>query len=155
MVLRAGRGIEPATAVAIARICRVKRFALVVAGDDRLAARLKAGRHLSGGGPHRLRNLAPRGCLLTAPAHSVPERIQARRRGVDAVFLSPVFPTASHPGAPALGAVRWAATARRLPMAVLALGGIDGASVRGLPRGCCGVGVVGAASSLAFAQAAR
>ena len=40
------------------------------------------------------------------------------------VLLSPLFPTRSHPGAPALGRVRFAGLARRVDGAVMALGGV-------------------------------
>src|SRR6516165_3396817 len=46
-----------ALGVDLARICRARRLALVVAGDARLAAALKAGVHLRAG---RLPILAPR-----------------------------------------------------------------------------------------------
>ena len=101
---RAGLGRD------IARICRARRLVLVVAGDARLAAALKAGVHLRGGywpGPIR-----PRG-VTTSSAHSIPDLLRARRSGAALVFLSPAFSTASHAGAPGLGPLRWAAMARR------------------------------------------
>jgi thiamine-phosphate pyrophosphorylase len=73
---------------------------------------------------------------------------QAARAGADLVFLSPAFPTSSHPGAPGLGPLRWGAMARRLPsggtgMRLAALGGVDGESVRRLPsRRCRAVGAI-------------
>jgi thiamine-phosphate pyrophosphorylase len=61
------------------------------------------------------------------------------------VFLAPVFATASHPQAAPLGPVRWGLLARGAGVAVAALGGIDGATVRRLPaRLCAGVGAIGA-----------
>jgi thiamine-phosphate pyrophosphorylase len=45
--------------------------------------------------------------------------------GADAVFLSPVFSTASHPQRIALGAVRAALMAAQIRVPVYALGGID------------------------------
>ncbi|HSU05101.1 MAG TPA: thiamine phosphate synthase, partial [Acetobacteraceae bacterium] len=81
----------------LARICQARRLKLVVAGDARLAARIGAGVHLRGGywpGPVR-----PRRGLLTSSAHSVKELRRAAIAGTDAVFLSPVFATASHPDA--------------------------------------------------------
>jgi thiamine-phosphate pyrophosphorylase len=127
----------------LARICRARRIALVVAGDARLAAALGAGMHLRGGrwpGAVRLR----RG-LVTSSAHGAVEVRRAARAGADLVFLSPIFATASHPGAAALGTVRWSLLARRAGLAVAALGGIDGRSVRRLPRRLCiGAGAIGA-----------
>jgi thiamine-phosphate pyrophosphorylase len=128
---------------ALARICRTRRLALVVAGDARLAAALGAGIHLRGGrwpGLVRLHR-SP----VTSSAHSLPELRRAARAGAALVFLSPAFATASHPDAAAVGPVRWAALAGRVRLPVLALGGITGASVRRLPRHLCrGAGAIGA-----------
>ncbi|MDR3539331.1 MAG: thiamine phosphate synthase [Acetobacteraceae bacterium] len=126
----------------LARICRVRRLVLVVAGDLRLAATLRAGVHLRAGswpGP-----LRPRG-PVTSSAHNAADLHRAHRAGADLAFLSPVFPTASHPGAPALGPANWARIVRQAGLPVAALGGIDGRTVRRLPiRLCAGVGAIGA-----------
>ena len=127
----------------LARICRARRLSLVVAGDARLAAALGVGMHLRGGRwPAPLR---PRG-LTTSSAHGVIELHRARRAGADIIFLSPTFSTKSHPGAPELGPARWARLARTAGEALIfALGGINGANVRRLPRPqCAGVGAIGA-----------
>lgn len=144
VVLRAGRGIDPVIADGIALLCRQRQFVLVVAGAPWLAARLRAGRHFAGGSRDRPFGFG-RGRFTTAAAHNPAELMQARRLSVDAVFLSPVFPTASHPGAPSLGAGRWAAMAGRQKQPVLALGGVSAGSVRRLPRFCAGAGMIGAA----------
>ncbi len=126
----------------IAAICKARRLALSVAGDWRLAAALHAGLHLRGGRqpggavPRRLRR-------LTSSAHGVADLLRARRSAVAVVFLSPAFPTASHPGARSLGPARWGLAARRVGGAA-ALGGIDGGRVRRLPRRLCrGAGAIG------------
>ncbi len=124
----------------LARICRQRRLALVVAGDSRLAAALGAGVHLRGGhwpGPRRRRG------LITSSAHDPAQLLRASRNGATLAFLSPAFPTASHPGEPALGAVRWCRLARTAPIAVAALGGIDGKTARRL-RHCAGAAAIGA-----------
>lgn len=120
----------------LARICRARRNALVVAGNWRLAAALRAGVHLRRGMG------AGRGGLVTSSAHNRIELARARRSGAALIFLSPLFATASHAGAPGLGVTRWAALARGGKVA--ALGGIDGATVRRLPRSCRAVGAIGA-----------
>jgi thiamine-phosphate pyrophosphorylase len=74
---------------------------------------------------------------LTSSAHDRVELVRAMRAGVRLVFLSPVFATASHPGADWLGAARWAALAGASTMDVAALGGITAATVRGLHRDRC------------------
>jgi thiamine-phosphate pyrophosphorylase len=134
------------------RLCRSRRLLLVVAGDVRLAAALKAGTHLRGGvwpGPIR-----PAG-LVTSSAHSAGDLRRARRAGARLVFLSPAFPTASHAGAPGLGSARWAAIARRLGAndasgpAIAALGGVDGRSIRRLPADLCqAAGAIGALAAV-------
>lgn len=126
----------------LARICRARRLVLVVAGDARLAAALGAGIHLRGGRWASARRVDG---FVTSSAHNVTELRRASLAGADLVFLSPAFPTASHPGAAGFGAVRWAATARQCISPVAALGGIDGQSVRRLPRALCwAVGAIGA-----------
>ena len=69
--------------------------------------------------------------VITAAAHSERAVIAAARAGVDAVLISPVFPTRSHPGGGVLGIIRFAALAhlaRSLGLAVYALGGINDAA---------------------------
>lgn len=127
----------------LARICRVRRLMLAVAGDWRLAAALGAGVHLRGG-----RRPAGMPCgmvALTSSAHGPAELRRAVRAGVRLAFLSPVFATASHAGAAGLGPARWARIARAVPgVAVGALGGIDGRSARALPWRCRHVGAIAA-----------
>jgi thiamine-phosphate pyrophosphorylase len=140
-----GRPDRPRLARDLAVICRARRLAMVVTGDVRLAAAVGSGVHLRGGrwpGPVRLR----RG-WITSSAHDAAELRRARRWGAELVFLSPAFATASHPDAATLGAIRWTALARSAGLPVAALGGIDGLSVRCLPRRfCCAVGAIGALS---------
>ncbi len=124
----------------LAQVCRARRLMLVVAGDWRLAAALGAGLHLRGG---RRPPCSRRFPMVTSSAHGLADIHRARRAGARLVFLSPAFPTESHPGAPALGAVRWAAMARG--GGVAALGGVSGAVVRRLSlAGCRAVGAIGA-----------
>ncbi len=142
---------EPARAALgrdLARLCRARRLRLVVAGDPRLAAALGAGMHLRGGRwPAGAPVLARRrrGVLMTSSAHSLAELRRAAWAGADLAFLSPAFATRSHPGAAALGPLRWGRLARGAALPVAALGGIGGASVLRLPRGlCCGAGAIDA-----------
>lgn len=60
-----------------------------------------------------------------ARVHSVREARQASGgTGAVAVFVSPVFATRSHAGAPALGLLRAAMIARAAPLPAIALGGM-------------------------------
>ena len=71
--------------------------------------------------------------LRLVSVHDARELAAARRMKADLVFVSPVFPTRTHPGAPALGRVRFAALAMRSPAPVIALGGMTARRARGLP----------------------
>jgi thiamine-phosphate pyrophosphorylase len=127
----------------LARLCRAHRLALVVAGDTRLAAALHAGVHLRNGrwpDPCRRRR-----ALVTSSAHGWADLRRARRAGAQLAFLSPVFPTLSHPDARTLGPLRWSRIARASAGAVAALGGVDGGNIRRLSAAACqAVGAIGA-----------
>ncbi|HSG33673.1 MAG TPA: thiamine phosphate synthase [Sphingomonadaceae bacterium] len=72
------------------------------------------------------RALYPRRDLLRlATAHSLREIGEANRMGADAILLSPVFPTRSHPGTRALGPLRFHGLAARSQVPVIALGGMS------------------------------
>ena len=128
---------------ALARLCRARGLPMVVAGDWRLAAALRAGLHLRGG--RKPGHAPPWRGLLTSSAHDMVELRRARRAGARLAFLSPAFATASHREVTPLGPARWGKLARAARITVAALGGIDGASVRRLPsRYCAGAGAIGA-----------
>ena len=73
--------------------------------------------------------------LQTFAAHGVCDLVAARRAGADAVFVSPVFATRSHPDRPALGVVRFGLIVRAARVPVIALGGMDAARFRRRVRG--------------------
>ncbi|ABD24882.1 thiamine monophosphate synthase [Novosphingobium aromaticivorans DSM 12444] len=79
------------------------------------------------------REVAGRRGIRLATAHSLGEVAAAARAGADAVLLSPVHPTRSHPGAPVLGPVRFLLLARRSPLPVIALGGMTARRAARLP----------------------
>lgn len=118
----------------LARLCRARRLWLSVAGDWRLAAAVKAGVHLRAG---RRAGAMPRWLPTpTGSAHGVADLLRARRAGAAVAFLSPVFATGSHPGAAAMGPLRWGLAVRRVGRAG-ALGGVDGAACRRFSRAAC------------------
>ena len=84
------------------------------------------------------RALTPRraGLLHLATAHNGCEIALANRLGADAVLLSPVFATRSHPGGASLGPVRFRLLARLARVPVIALGGMTRPRARtlGWPR---------------------
>ena len=95
----------------IRRLCRRFGHRLEIAGDG-----------YGSPAPHR----------RLATAHDLREIGRANRWGNDAVLVSPVFPTRSHPGAATLGRVRLLLLARRARMPVIALGGMTARRFRGL-----------------------
>ncbi len=70
--------------------------------------------------------------IVIAAAHDMREIAQANRLDADAVMLSPVFATRSHPGGAALGPSRFRALAAHARMPVIALGGMDAMLARKL-----------------------
>ncbi|MDP6705440.1 MAG: thiamine phosphate synthase [Alphaproteobacteria bacterium] len=135
-----------AKAAALLVLCRRRRLPLLVAGDWRLAARLGAdGVHL----PEALAGAAAairrrRRWRVTAAAHSEAALRRAADAGVDAVLLSPVFATRSHPGARTLGPRRFARLVRQVEVPVYALGGVDRATApRLLGSGAVGIAAIG------------
>ena len=72
------------------------------------------------------------GGLRTAPAHNLAEIRAAEEAGAALLFLSPVFATRSHPGAPALGADKFAELAAQTRIPTVALGGMDEERLRTL-----------------------
>ncbi|MDO7835820.1 thiamine phosphate synthase [Sphingobium sp. HBC34] len=124
---RTDRATRRALFGALRRIARRRRLLLLLAGSTRQAAAWRAdGAH--GRDPRR----ATRPMLRSRPVHDGREAVVAR--GADVCFVSPLFPTRSHPGAPALGRVRFAALARQVDAPVMALGGVRRAH-RGMLRG--------------------
>lgn len=63
--------------------------------------------------------------LFGASCHNFPEVQHALAVGADYLLLSPVLPTASHPGAPVLGWEGLTALLSSCPVPVFALGGLD------------------------------
>ena len=127
--------------------CRRRRIRLLIAADARLAA-IGDGLHLPEAMLRRGYGRWParrNGTLLTAAAHSPLAIRRAAAREVDAVLLAPVFATASHPGAAALGPLRFARMVWYSPLPVYALGGIDAASALRLRgSGAAGFAAIGA-----------
>ena len=140
------RDLAPGLLAPLAALCRQRRLVLVVAGDGRAALRHRAGLHLPDRRPtrHLLAFLAARrkAALLSVAAHGRAGLARGRRLRADAVLLSPVFDTASHPGGGALGPHRFATWARRAGRPVVALGGITPARARRLPGWIAGLAAI-------------
>ena len=104
----------------VRRVCRQRGHMLILAGPEGDALRWRAdGFHLRAGVS---RSPKPR----SAPVHNYAELREALRNGTDLVFISPLFPTASHPDGKALGRLGFNALAKHAgKAAVIALGGMD------------------------------
>lgn len=149
--------IPRAECLKLARAARMQHCRLLVTGSLRRASLPGiGGMHLAervlttpytDGFATRLRWLRP-GFIVTAATHSQRAIVAAARAGVDAVLISPVFPTKSHPGAAVLGVTRFAHLAHfaaSLGLAAYALGGVvDKEKMRRLrhsgAKGIAGIG---------------
>ena len=114
---------------------RARKLVVLLAGTPDRAWRWGAG------GVHLRQNearLAARarrlGLRVTMPVHDSREARGARRAGADAVFISPLHSTRSHPGAPALGRAAWLRLARLSGARAIALGGMTAPRGRALNR---------------------
>jgi thiamine-phosphate pyrophosphorylase len=141
---------DPAARERLARqlrpLCRAQRVALLIADDPALAQRIGAdGVHLPERHVARLpgvRALNKR-WLVTCAAHSAAAVGRSRAVKADAVFVSPVFATASHPQRGALGVTRFAALVRE-NTAAYALGGVETKTIRRLQaHRIVGIGLIG------------
>lgn len=139
--------------LALARAAHAQGCFLLVAGQPALAGSAD-GLHLAehmlnnpytdrmfGGGRRRKPDH-----MVTAAAHDERAIIAAARAGVDAVLISPVFATRSHPGAAPLGVTRFARLAElatSLGLAAYALGGVTSEEKRRRLAGCRLTGIAG------------
>lgn len=98
--------------VRVRRIARARGLTLVVA------------RPAGVGRAHGVHGTARGEGLRTWPAHDRRQAVAGARAGAALLFVSPVHPTRSHPGAPALGPARAAAIGRGLGPKLIALGGM-------------------------------
>jgi thiamine-phosphate pyrophosphorylase len=112
-------------------VARRRRLVLVLAGDARQAAAWRAD------GVHGDLRRVARPLLRSRAVHDSREAVAAR--GAELCFLSPLFPTRSHPGAASLGRARFAALARQVDAPVMAMGGVRPAHRRMLR----GIGAAG------------
>ena len=132
----------------VRRVVRRRGLTWLIADDPRLAARHGAdGAHFPEArmnDVHYWRARRP-GWLITCAAHSLGACARGGSAGADAVFLSPVFATASHPGHSSLGVARTCFVAKLSPLPVYALGGITPANARRLSGApLAGLAAVGA-----------
>lgn len=102
---------------AIRRAARAKRCLLLLAGGGSIAG--YDGRH---GAKMASKT---RGAFLSLPVHDQRELAFARRHHADAILISPVHATQSHPGAETLGRRGFAKLASPMTGKTIALGGMS------------------------------
>jgi len=108
----------------LAKLARRRGHVVVLSGAPREARRWGADGHYCA--PAQ----AGRSQLRLVTAHSLAEIAKARRARADAILLSPVFATRSHPGADTLGPLRFRLLAARAGVPVIALGGMTARRAR-------------------------
>lgn len=127
-------------------VAKARGLKLLIAGDAELAARIGAdGVHLPEKDAKSAAHWRARRAhwIITTSTHSLTAIMAARH--ADAVIVAPIFPTASHPGAGILGAMRLRRIAQHSAVPVYALGGIDANTVRNLEGAkLAGVAAIGA-----------
>ncbi|WP_232475820.1 thiamine phosphate synthase [Flavisphingomonas formosensis] len=110
-------------------LARRRGLILLLGASPRQAMAWKAdGAH--GRSPHR----SPRPMLRSTPIHRGSELRGAAAGRAELLFLSPVFATRSHPGAPALGPVRFGLLRRYAGKSLIALGGMTPSRARALRK---------------------
>src|SRR3546814_16658403 len=100
-------------------IAQRRRLVLLLAGPEEIALAWKAdGFH--GRSSRKCRHAR---LIHTAPAHDVPELRKAERTNAALLFISPVFPTRSHPNGRTLVPMRFGLLRQQTPQVVIALVG--------------------------------
>ena len=117
----------------VKRAAKARRMTLILAGDQAWPA----------DGSHRRSPKRSR-TIQTAAVHSVRERIAAERSGVDLLFVSPIYPTQSHPGGKALGRIGMGRIINGARTPIIALGGMTKERARGLGRSIYGWAAISA-----------
>lgn len=126
----------------LARIAAARRLTLFLAGTPATAARWGAdGVHLRQDHARRAGQGRRLALLVSMPVHDTREARRARRAGASLIFVSPLHPTRSHPGAAALGRAAWLRLARASGGQAVALGGMTPARARALARAARASGI--------------
>ncbi|WP_168454819.1 thiamine phosphate synthase [Sphingopyxis microcysteis] len=122
------------------RTARARGLTILLAGSPDVARRCGAdGVHLRQHDARRAAQAHRLRLIVTMPAHDAREARRARRAKADAVFISPLHPTRSHPGAKALGTAEWSRLARLAGGQPTALGGMTLTRARALTRRTSGL----------------
>ncbi|MGB5078886.1 MAG: thiamine phosphate synthase [Sphingorhabdus sp.] len=115
--------------LAVRTACRQRGHKLFLGGDERTALKWRAD------GFHARSGRRTSALLRSAPVHNRHELQEALRNGVDLLFISALFATASHPDRRALGRLAFNRLASRKAHAhVIALGGMNRQRASSLDR---------------------
>jgi thiamine-phosphate pyrophosphorylase len=109
--------------IALRDVCLASGHMMILSGDAETATAWQADGIY--GSPARMSERA--GLLRLATVHDLRELTFANRARVDGMFLSPVFPTRSHPDASCLGIENFRSIAAQAETPVIALGGMTAA----------------------------
>lgn len=108
---------------------------LLLAGPPALARRWGAdGVHLRQPHARQAAQAHRLGLIVSMPVHDTREARATDRARADLAFVSPLHPTRSHPGAPALGQKAWLRLAQLTGAQPIALGGMTAKRARALCR---------------------
>ncbi len=134
-----------ALARAAAALCHTYGALLLINADIALARQVGAGVHLNSKQLWQL-DAHPDLPWVGASCHDADELARAIALGCDFAVLSPVLPTASHPGEPALGWTLFSEIVCDCPIPVYALGGQSAATLEmARSHGAHGIAVKGSA----------
>jgi thiamine-phosphate pyrophosphorylase len=129
-------------------IARKRKLFLLIADDPELASEMNAdGIHLPEKRAREAAHWRARNpnWLITSAAHSAHAVLRAKASGADAILLSPVFATQSHPDRASLTPMRLRMIARAIAVPIYALGGIDARNVARLEGAAlAGIAAIGA-----------
>lgn len=133
---------------AISDLCRRRQIILLVSCEVPPKQLIGDGVHIPEAGRTQWRRcdfwrLQPR--LITTSAHDLKSAQHAAQWGADAVLLSPLRPTRSHPSGKSLGYWRGATICHHIDIPTIALGGVDQKSMARIIDlgfyGCAGIDI--------------
>lgn len=115
-----------ALAAPLAEICRAKSHTFLIANDPELARRVDAdGVHWPERNLANARKWTGKFAIQTSSAHSRRAIWRAYQAGMDAAFVSAIFPSNSPSAGAALGSARFRNLARQSQLPLYALGGVN------------------------------
>jgi thiamine-phosphate pyrophosphorylase len=140
VIIRVYDGQVPGFYPAVLSLLRAQRRPTLIGGRIERAEK-RQGQHVPQWQRPRQRGIGQR---LSMSVHNNTQAVRARRAGADMVFVSPLYPTQSHPGAAHLGPMKARTLARKSKVPAFALGGIDMGNAARCGHGFSGFGAISA-----------